>query len=372
MHKLFAKHLSKATKSSGEVDLDLLGQLVSMAYEEADRDRRRTDRSIKLMIDELDQLNRNLEKVIAERTSKLREREAELRAQNQRFDAAINNMAQALCMFDRDKRLVVCNTQYAKMYGLSDEQVKPGTALQSILEHRVISGNSPENTEQYIQDRLDEVDRGEPYQAINRLRDGRIVSVVHQPMASGGWVALHQDVTEQKRIEEKIAYMAHHDALTGLPNRVLLRQELNRRLNSVERGESLAVFCLDLDYFKQVNDTYGHVAGDGALRHVADVLRRVVRVPDLAARMGGEEFGLWLPEASLAAAREVAERVRASVEASPFHWEGQEIRLTCSVGVAAVPDTTSAVANLYPSADAALYRAKAGGRNRVEAAPAAL
>jgi diguanylate cyclase (GGDEF)-like protein/PAS domain S-box-containing protein len=363
VHKLFAKHLSKATKSSGEVDLDLLGQLVSMAYEEADRDRRRTDRSIKLMIDELDQLNRNLEKVIAERTSKLREREAELRAQNQRFDAAINNMAQALCMFDRDKRLVVCNTQYAKMYGLSDEQVKPGTALQSILEHRVISGNSPENTEQYIQDRLDEVDRGEPYQAINRLRDGRIVSVVHQPMASGGWVALHQDVTEQKRIEEKIAYMAHHDALTGLPNRVLLRQELNRRLNSVERGESLAVFCLDLDYFKQVNDAHGHPLGDALLCAVGRRLCECVRDTDVVARLGGDEFAIVQSGMEQPVSAQVLAQKFVDAIALPFNVEGHEIVIGVSIGIAVAPNDTMDADYLLKSADLALYRAKELGRN---------
>jgi diguanylate cyclase (GGDEF)-like protein len=159
---------------------------------------------------------------------------------------------------------------------------------------------------------------------------------------------------------------ARTDELTGLPNRRGFHHAL-----ALLAGGRAALLIVDLDHFKQVNDTYGHVAGDGALRHIADLLRRVLRVPDVAARMGGEEFGLWLPEASMATALDVAERVRATVEATPFRWEGQEIRLTCSVGVAAVPETTNAVANLYPAADAALYRAKAGGRNLVEAAPPA-
>ena len=100
MHKLFARQLAKATKPSGEVDLDVLGELVTEAYEQADRDRRRTDRSISLMIEELDQLNRGLEQLVEERTAALREREEQLQAQNLRFDAAVNNMSQALLMFD--------------------------------------------------------------------------------------------------------------------------------------------------------------------------------------------------------------------------------------------------------------------------------
>jgi diguanylate cyclase (GGDEF)-like protein len=159
---------------------------------------------------------------------------------------------------------------------------------------------------------------------------------------------------------------ARTDELTGLPNRRGFHHAM-----SLLAGGDAALLIVDLDHFKQVNDTYGHVAGDGALRHIADLLRRVLRAPDLAARMGGEEFGLWLPEAPMAVALEVAERVRSTVEETPFFWEGGDVRLTCSIGVAAVPETTSAVANLYPAADAALYRAKAGGRNRVEAAPPA-
>src|SRR5947207_14262437 len=116
MHKLYAKQLAKATKQSGQVDQDLLGKLVSAAFEESDRDRRRVDRSIGLMIEELDQLNRGLEKTIVERTGKLNQSEADLRSQILRFDAAIHNMTQGLGMFDNDKLLLVCNTKYAGIY----------------------------------------------------------------------------------------------------------------------------------------------------------------------------------------------------------------------------------------------------------------
>ena len=129
-----------------------------------------------------------------------------------------------------------------------------------------------------------------------------------------------------------------------------------------------ALLCLDIDRFKQLNDRYGHVAGDAALIHLASLLRQSLRDRDLAVRMGGEEFALWLPDTPAAEAREVAERVRRMIAETPFLWSGQDIAMTCSVGVAAVPHTTRGVANLYPAADAALYRAKERGRNRVEVA----
>lgn len=153
------------------------------------------------------------------------------------------------------------------------------------------------------------------------------------------------------------------DELTGIWNR--------RALDQVMQGpddEPCALLLVDLDHFKNVNDTHGHAAGDAALRHVARVLRSTLREQDLAARVGGEEFAVWLPNTSVREARDVAERVRAAIAGTPFEWSGRELQLTCSVGVAARPDIVSQVANLYPAADAALYRAKEAGRNRVETA----
>ncbi len=363
MHKLFSKQLAKATKPSGDVDLDLLAQLVSAAFKEADRDRRRTDRSMALMIEELDRLNRSLEATIAERTSRLYQREAELRSQNQRFDAAINNMVQGLCMFDQDKRLVVCNEQYARMYGLSAEQVKVGTTLRAILEYRAANGNSPRETERYIQNRIEEVDRCVPYQVVNEMRDGRVISVVHQPLVAGGWVALHQDITEQKRAEQKIAHMAHHDALTGLPNRVLFREQLNYHLSSVKHGASLAVLCLDLDYFKQANDAFGHPIGDALLCAVGRRLRDYVREADFVARLGGDEFAILQTgvEQPMSASLLAQQLVDAMVK--PFNVDGHEIAIGTSIGISVAPNDSIDADYLLKSADMALYRTKEHGRS---------
>ena len=363
MHKLFIKQLAKATKSSGQVDLNLLGQFVSAALDEADNDRRRTDRSIALMVDELDGLNRDLEKKIIERTNDLVLREAELVSQNQRFDVAINNMSQGLCMFGHDKRLVVCNSQYAKLYGLSPEQVKAGATLRSILEHRVISGNSPADIEKYIQDRLFEVDRGESYQAVNELRDGRVIAVVHRPLPDGGWVALHQDITDQKRAENKISHLAHHDSLTDLPNRALLHIQLNEALSRVRRGESLAVLYLDLDHFKNVNDTLGHPIGDSLLCAVAHRLRECVRDTDIVARLGGDEFAIIQTDMEQpTSASSLAQRLVDSL-LTPFNVDHHEIVIGTSVGVSVAPNDGMDADVLLKNADMALYRAKEHGRS---------
>ncbi|MBI3704781.1 MAG: EAL domain-containing protein [Rhizobiales bacterium] len=121
-----------------------------------------------------------------------------LREHDLQRDVALNHMSQGLCMFDAKQRLIVCNERYADLYGLSKEQTKPGTTLRAILEYRIAAGNAPEDHEKYIADRLDEVGKNQPYQVTNRLDNGRYISVVHTPMADGGWVATHEDVTEAR------------------------------------------------------------------------------------------------------------------------------------------------------------------------------
>ncbi len=363
MHKLFAKQLAKATRPSGEVDVELLGQLVSEALDQSDNDRRRTDRSIALMIEELDQLNRSLEKTIAERTGELRQREAELRLQNVRFNAALENMPQGLCMFDRDKRLVVSNLQYARIYGIDPEKLRIGTSLRTILEWRIAAGNSPTNAQKYIDQRIAEVESGKAHMAVNQLQNGRFIEVKHQPLAEGGWVAIHDDITEQKRTEEKISHMAHHDALTALPNRLTLREELDRHLADFERGTPLAVLCLDLDGFKHVNDTLGHPVGDALLCAVGRRLQQCVRESDIVARLGGDEFAIIQTDAeqpvsaNMLAGRLVEEMAR------PFDVDGHDIVIGASIGIAISPDDGLDPDVLLKSADMALYRAKDNGRN---------
>jgi diguanylate cyclase (GGDEF)-like protein len=156
------------------------------------------------------------------------------------------------------------------------------------------------------------------------------------------------------------------DPLTGLRN----RRELERALGQHgSKAPSIATLIYaDLDYFKKLNDTLGHAAGDAALRHVARILEAAVRDKDLVARIGGEEFAVWMPHTPMVSGHEVAERIRATVESTTWRWSGEAYGLTISCGVAAYPDTVRDVANLRTAADAALYAAKQGGRNRVERA----
>ncbi len=347
---------------SGEVDLDELVKLTSAAYEQADRDRRRTDRSISLMIEELDSLNRGLEKLVEVRTKALREREMQLNAQNLRFEAAVNNMSQALLMFDGDRRLVICNERYLRMYGLSREVVKPGCTLRDLLLHRKSVGSFAGDVDAYMTEMFETLSGGTTHAKIVALPDGRTVAVLNHPMTDGGWVATHDDITERQRAEQQIAHMARHDALTDLPNRVLFRERLIEALAGVGRGSKLAVLYLDIDRFKGVNDTLGHPIGDELLKVIAGRLRHCVRDTDTVARVGGDEFaiiqtGIEQPLDTAALARRIGEAIRA-----PYDLAGHAVVVDTSIGIALAPNDGIEPDGLLKASDMALYGAKSDGR----------
>jgi diguanylate cyclase (GGDEF)-like protein len=293
----------------------------------------------------------------------LEEREVELKRQNIRFEAAVDNMSQGLCMFDREHKLVICNKRYADVYGLPSELVRPGTTLQEILQNRVSRGVHPTvGAEAYIQRRIELVTNAKEDVDTVELADGRVISVLHHPMSDGGWVSTHQDVTEQRRIEERIRYLARHDALTDLPNRMDFLERMDAVEAHTQRGDQMAVLCIDLDHFKIVNDTLGHATGDAVLRAVGARLRAACREHDIVARLGGDEFAvLHGPLDHAEAASALADRIVKAM-AEPFEVQDHHILIGASVGIAVGPSDGHNADTLMKSADLALYRAKADGR----------
>jgi diguanylate cyclase (GGDEF)-like protein/PAS domain S-box-containing protein len=406
---------------------------------------------------------------------------------------ALKNMAHGLCMFNRDRRLVICNKRYGEMYGLTAELTKPGTKLRSILEAAVAGPMPSDEADQLINIRLKTIAEQRTLYAENVQNDGRIYAVSRQPMSDGGWVATHLDVTEQRRVErgldetkrfldsiiesipvgvivkdaktrryvlvnrtfeagiglprsdllgrtvfevhkpgdaqliddadaeclqggdsvnyneidldtpfrgvrtlatnrfamrnsqgnpeyliaviedvterkkaeQRIAFMAHHDALTGLANRAALVQRIDEAAaRRRRRGEPFTVLLLDLDRFKQVNDTLGHLAGDALLIDVAGRLRSLLRDTDVLARLGGDEFAII--QASQVDQREaamsLAERIIEMI-GKPFEVDGGNITIGTSIGIALALEHDAGSDTLLKMADLALYRAKSAGRN---------
>jgi diguanylate cyclase (GGDEF)-like protein len=293
-----------------------------------------------------------------------REQEEALRVRNFQFDTAINNMSQGLCFFDASYRLIVCNDRYVEMYDLPRDRVSPGTPLAEIVDLRFDAGSFPAmSREEYLHWRTNVAISNEPTDSIVELRNGRTFKIRHRPMPDGGWVATHEDITEQRRSEVKIEYMAHHDALTDLANRVLLNQRLEQALGQrIHREQMVAVHHLDLDQFKAVNDTFGHPAGDKLLKIVAERLRALVRDTDTIARMGGDEFVIvQTPITEPTDATSLAQRIIASV-GEPFDIDGHQAVIGASVGIAVGPGDGLRPDRLLRNADLALYRAKGDGR----------
>jgi diguanylate cyclase (GGDEF)-like protein len=286
---------------------------------------------------------------------------AELEEMNARFEAAINNMSQGVCLYDADQKIVVSNRRYAEIYHLLLDQIRPGTSLREVLEYRRQQGTcfklSPDD---YIG-----INIKQPKE-IQELADGRIVSIARHRMPGGGWLTTHEDITDRAKDERKIAYLAQHDMLTGLPNRSYFTQLLDGPVKGRNNAltENFAVFMLDLDKFKQVNDTLGHAAGDKLLYEVAGRLKAAIRDTDVLARLGGDEFALIQPleNAEHEGAISLALRIIQAIE-QPFDLDGHRANIGTSIGIALAPQDGQDPKDLLKKADLALYAAKAEGRN---------
>jgi diguanylate cyclase (GGDEF)-like protein len=293
----------------------------------------------------------------------LTEHEQLLQLQNLQFDAALANMSQGLCMFDAEQRLVVCNDRYLHLYGLRRDQVALGkTTLRDIVLMRIHNGLYAGATPaEYVRERTAPIVAASDVTHV--LSDGRVIAISRRPMPNGGWVSTHEDITERRRSEAKIAHMARHDALTDLPNRMLMREKLEEALNG-ERHEdgSLAVLMLDLDRFKEVNDTLGHPAGDALLKEVAGRLRGCARETDTVARLGGDEFAIVLCARDPAGEAVVLAKRILEVLQAPFDLGGHQASIDTSIGIALAPADGTDADCLMKNADLALYRSKSEGR----------
>jgi diguanylate cyclase (GGDEF)-like protein len=362
VHRLIAKQIAKATDATGAVDMDQLAMLVGGAYDEFDRDRRRTDRSMSLMIEEIDATNRNLEQLVAKRASELRAREADLHAQNVRFDIAINNMTQGLLLYDSSGRLIVCNRRYMEMYGLSPSVVKPGLSFRDLIAYRKETGSFKGDVDVFCSSVLRNVAMGKVTQNTVETADGRSILIVNKPLADGGWVVTQEDVTERRRAEERITHLAHYDVLTDLPNRALFHEQLKRELLRIAPDEQLAVLYIDIDEFKSVNDSLGHMIGDELLKSVAVSLGRCIGGADFVARLGGDEFAIVQTGIkSPGDAADLVARVFDSIRA-PYACHGHQVTTDASIGIALAPQHGTDLDQIVKNADLAMYAAKSAGR----------
>ena len=311
--------------------------------------------------DEVGEMARAVE-VFKDNAIQLIAREVELKQLNRRVDIALNNMTHGLCMFDAEQRLIVCNATYVQMYALPRELAQPGAQLQAIENYRVTVGNAAlANPEQMAVATATQTAR-EASAFTQELMDGRSIAVSQRPMQDGGWVAVHEDITERQRAEAKIAHLARHDVLTNLPNRLLFREHLEETFARMQPGRGCAVLCLDLDHFKTINDTLGHPIGDELLKAVATRLVQAMPASDFVARIGGDEFALVQtdverPEQCSQLASRIIELV-----GRPYDLDGRHVNIGTSIGIAMAPSDGTNPDQILKAADMALYLAKGDGR----------
>jgi len=288
-----------------------------------------------------------------------REREAALAGQ---FDTALNNMPHGLCMFTADGRLAVMNHRFSSMMHLPDDLMHSRAGAPDVVDACVGAGSVSAASGKII---LAEIENSQAKDIITTDPDvarGRSLSWTFQPMAGGGAVVLLEDITERRNAEARITHLARFDELTGLPNRVNFRDEIEHLLAAPHNGEQLsALLFVDLDQFKQVNDTLGHPCGDQLLCAVAERLRAMLRPEDFVARFGGDEFVVFQqniksPDEAAALARRIVDQL-----SERYKIDNHLVEIGASVGIAMTMPGISAD-TLLKNADMALYRAKADGR----------
>jgi diguanylate cyclase (GGDEF)-like protein len=287
---------------------------------------------------------------------------------NARFEIALNNMARGLSMFDAERRLIVCNDLYRKIYELPDELIVPGTPFSKIVAYHEAREGSRNTVEElrrqhdWIERHARELQHGKTFTHTQHLKNGRIILVTNQPLQDGGWVDIQEDVTEKTLAQERISWLARHCALTELPNRFHLRERLDEEMQRLRPDSRIAVHLVDLDYFKQVNDTLGHAAGDAVLKAVAKRMRATLRDTDFVGRLGGDEFAIIQTDiAEPEQAARLAQRLVKILNA-PYRVLGANAGIGASIGIALCPEHGADSDTLLRRADTALYRVKTGGR----------
>ena len=286
--------------------------------------------------------------------------QAKLSEKSQHLDAAINNMTQGLLLFDSKGRLVISNRRYMDMFGLSPDVVKPGCHLRDLIRHRQERGSFVGDVDAYCARFLDP-NSSLVQDTVTSTPDGRTIRLIFKRSPDGGWATTLEDVTEGRRDQARIEHLAHYDALTNLPNRTLFQRHAEGLLLETE-GRQFAILYIDVDEFKRINDTLGHLIGDEFLKGVAERLRQSVGSDDFIARLGGDEFAIL--QNGIDSAEDVHALVARIYSAlrTPFDCDGHRLASDASIGIAIAPRDGLDLLDLLKNADLAMYAAKAAGR----------
>jgi diguanylate cyclase (GGDEF)-like protein len=351
---LFWQQCAQAVNDDGSIDAQRLMDLVIATYRSHESDYDEIERSAELLLQE----NRELKGTIAA-TSKMLGEQAKL------FEIILDNLPLGLSVFDADQRLRLSNIRFRQLFGLTESDARPGAAIAALIgktrgAERIVAKTSRRLRESH-----------DPLTKSGRIRrrewvmdDGRIIQSMITVLSDGSNIAIHADVTEDRRAAERIAYLAHHDPLTGLPNRIRFREQVDAALAERRADEHIALVHLNLDRFKTINNTMGVSAGDKILQQVAERIRASAGSDNILARLGSDEFAIlqtrrqqpWNVTA-------LADRIRRELS-EPFFRGEKPVELSVSMGIAIAPHDGQETDVLLRNAGVALSHAKSDGRKR--------
>jgi len=295
-----------------------------------------------------------------------KESELELRRHAEAMEIIQNAIGSGLSWIDKDLKLRAWNAKCREILGFTETEIKIGDSLEDIFRYNALRGEYGEgDPEKLVSERIELARKFLPHDFERTRIDGTILRVEGFPVSEGGFVTVYTDVTEQRRDQQQIEFLAHHDALTGLANRVRFSKFLaEAKKNTRDKGESFAVICFDLDHFKDVNDTVGHDIGDGLLVELARRVSSVVAENDLFGRLGGDEFAIIQRNIkSNSQAGRLAQKV-IDLAAEPFRIDGHEIAIGASAGISICKANCGCTDTdqILRQADLALYSVKSEGR----------
>jgi diguanylate cyclase (GGDEF)-like protein len=346
---LFRRQCAEALNEDGTADAQRLIALVLDTYRDRADHISSLEQHANLAIDEADILRTALSGV-----------SSNLAEQRHLFEIVLNHLPLGLSVFDTEQRLMVSNVRFLQLFGLSDSDVKPGESIASLIAK--IDGTEKSDIRAAMRAAASESDNGRIRRREWVMNDGRIIQSVITVLADGSNISIHADITEDRKAAGRIAFLAHHDPLTGLPNRISLRERLDAALAARKPDEQLALIHLNLDRFKSLNNTLGVSAGDKILRQVADRLRASAGTGNILARLGSDEFAIlqggrqqpWNVTA-------LADQIRRELSEPFLHGE-KAVELSVSMGIAISPQDGLETDVLLKHAGVALSHAKSGGR----------
>lgn len=304
---------------------------------------------------------------LEESEEKQRRYRTEAEQERSRLVLLLGAMNLGILFVGTDNKVVYYNPAFLRMWMISDGGDLIGKPATEMLSLSTNSLAQPDHFSKYLLDVTTTHEVSDNFEI--HMADGRVVTQISYPVHDNefrfnGRLWIYEDITKERQTAEQLIYLAERDSLTGLYNRHRFQDELVRFIADNDRRKTQgALLFFDLDEFKYVNDTFGHGAGDAMLIRVASEVGKLVRRNEIFSRLGGDEFAILIPEANSREIEALAERTVRAVSQIPFRFDNQNLRLTTSLGIAIYPQNAANAEELIAHADAAMYQAKAAGKN---------